>query len=661
MPQIDALLVANRGEIARRVLRTARDLGMRGLAVYSRVDAQLPHVTESDAAVCIGEGPVSTSYLDMERILHAAHELKADAIHPGYGFLSENPTFAQAVVNAGLLWVGPPPSAMLAVADKASARSLAEQHGVPTLPGAHLSETSIETVREAAEGIGYPLLIKAVAGGGGRGMRRVDAPEELADALSAARREAGSAFGDDRVLLERFVQHARHIEVQIFGDQHGNVVHLGERECSVQRRYQKIVEEAPSPAVGPDLREALGEAACTIARAVGYVGAGTVEFILEPDGRFWFLEVNARLQVEHPVTELVTGLDLVAWQLAVAQGDPLPLQQEQIRLSGHAVEVRLYAEDPMRDHLPGTGRLVRLELPSGAGIRVDAGFASGDEITPHYDSMIAKVMGFGPDRRTATRRLRRALAESWIPGPVNNLPLLKQILASPAWAAGDLHTRFLRENGLPLAPPVHLSEGALAATVTGWAQRRSDLPSGFRLRGAAWQRDRYTSFGEQAEVAWRSVDTQTVQVEISIEGETTTARIRLISLDGDQVIVERDGLRQRWRVATSDGSSIGDGSVIYAHLGDGVECMVRLEPRLPAPAAARAEPGSLTAPTPGTVVGVKVAPGDRVEAGQVLIVLEAMKMEHTVKADQAGTVEVVRAEVGQAVSEGELLVRLAED
>ncbi|TVQ91466.1 MAG: ATP-grasp domain-containing protein [Deltaproteobacteria bacterium] len=657
---MDALLVANRGEIARRILRTARDLGIRALAVYSRVDEGLPHVLEADAAICIGEGPVGGSYLDPYRILDAARRLGADAIHPGYGLLSENPDFARAVTEAGLIWVGPPPQAMRAVADKAQARALAQAHGVPVLPGEDLEGADAAAIVAAAERIGYPLLIKAVAGGGGRGMRRVDAPEELHDALAAARREAGSAFGDDRVLIERFVPIARHIEVQIFGDTHGRVVHLGERECSIQRRYQKIVEEAPSPAVNPTLRTNLGHAATTIAKAVGYVGAGTVEFIVEPDGTFWFLEVNARLQVEHPVTELVTGQDLVAWQLAIAQGEPLPLHQEQIPLTGHAIEVRLCAEDPMRDHLPGTGTLIRFDQPCGPGIRVDAGYAAGDEISPHYDSLVAKILAFGPNRTVATRRLRRALEQTWLPGPVNNLALLKQILRCPAWAAGDLHTRFLQENGLPIAPPIHLAEGAIAAAVAGWARRSPPAPAGFRLRGPAIQRDLYTSFGQTAEVTWRARGSDTLELTATIEGERTTSTVRLLEQRGDQLRVERDGILARWRVATREGGAIQDGTLVYVHLGGGGEAMVKLEPRLPAPQVAQAEPGTLTATTPGTVVAVRVAEGDRVEQGQVLLVLEAMKMEHAVKADQAGIVEVLRASVGQAVAEGEVLVRLSD-
>ena len=662
MPTIHALLVANRGEIARRVLRTCRDLGIRGLAVTTRADADLPFVAEADAAALIGEGPVGTSYLSIPAVLDAARRLGADAIHPGYGLLSENPAFARAVREAGLIWVGPPPEAMEAVADKAAAREVAAAHGVPVLPGARLDGASDAAIAAEADRIGFPLLVKAVAGGGGRGMRRVDDPSALAEALVSARREAGAAFGDDRVLLERFVARGRHVEVQIFGDAHGDVVHLGERECSIQRRYQKIVEEAPSPAVTPALRARMGEAACAIGRAVGYTGAGTVEFLLEPDGSFWFLEVNARLQVEHPVTELVTGLDLVAWQIAVAEGAPLPLSQPEIRLDGHAIEVRLVAEDPMRGDLPGTGRLVRLALPEGPGVRVDAGFAEGTAISQHYDGLVAKILAHGPDRATATRRLQRALEATWAPGPVNNLPLLKQILATPAWAAGDLHTGFLAENGLPQAPPTHAAEGALAAVVAAWADRGPAPAAGFRLRGPAWQTDVFTSFGARISARWRAVGGAEVEVELAVDDAApATHRVALQGRDGDRLDVEVDGVRRRWRVATADGAPIGDGALVYAHLGGGAEAMVHLEPRLPPPAPPRPEPGRLTAPTPGTVVAVRVAVGDAVEAGATLVVLEAMKMEHAVRADQRGRVAEIRVATGDAVAEGALLVRIEAD
>lgn len=659
MRQIQTLLVANRGEIARRILRTCRALGIRGAVVFTDADAGLPFVAEADVAVRIGEGPAGASYLDADRVIQAALQVGADAIHPGYGFLSEDAGFARQVVHAGLIWVGPPPDAIQAMGDKARARQLAREIGVPVLPGYDGDDQDDATLCRRAEDLGTPLLVKATGGGGGRGLRRVDDLDALPAALASARREAGAAFSTDRVLLERCVDQARHIEVQILGDVHGTVLHLGERECSIQRRHQKIVEEAPSPAVDATLRAALGDAAVRIAEAVGYLGAGTVEFLLEPDGRFWFLEVNTRLQVEHPVTEAITGLDLVAMQLLVAEGGTLPLTQDQVRLDGWAIEVRLVAEDPLRDYLPGTGHLVRVDLPEAPGVRIDAGFATGDVVSPYYDALLAKLIAHGPDRDTATRRLRRVLAEAWVPGLATNLRLLEQILAEPAWRQGDLDTGFLHRQGLPKPPPLHVAEGITAGVVLGWWERRdAQIPSGWRLGGPEEQRDTWTSFGTTAVARWRQVDPNTVQVHVDLEDTSHRAQVRVLGREGDTLIVQVEGVRQRWRVCTADGRPVADGSVIYAHLGHGVEAMVTLVPRHPAPAPPAADPGTSAAPTPGTIVSVDVTAGDTVREGQTLVVLEAMKMEHAVRAARDGVVEQVLVQVGDAVAEGAVLIRL---
>ncbi|MFT4626415.1 MAG: acetyl/propionyl-CoA carboxylase alpha subunit [Myxococcota bacterium] len=647
------LLIANRGEIARRIIRTAHALGLEVVAVYSDADRDLPHVREADRAVRLGPPAVHASYLDAAAVLDAARRSGADSVHPGYGFLSENAGFAQAVVDAGLTWVGPSPGAIAAMGDKTAARRLAASLGVPTVPGFDASDDDA-ALHEAAVELGVPLLVKAAAGGGGRGMRRVDDLADFGDALASARREAQSAFGDGRVLLERYVERPRHVEVQVFGDSTGRVVHLGERDCSIQRRHQKVVEEAPCPVVEPALREQLGEAACRVASAVGYVGAGTVEFLLERSGAFWFLEMNTRLQVEHPVTEAVTGIDLVEWQLRVAMGEPLPAQIPE--LTGHAIEVRVYAEDSLRDHLPATGTLRRVHLPAGVGVRVDAGYADGDVVTPHYDPLVAKVIASGPDRATATRRLRRALDAAWLPGVVTNLPLLRQIVRHPRWAASDLDTAFLADTGLPEPPPLNLADGVTAAIALSSWQRRGPVPPAWRMGGAAEQTDRFRCGAVLVEARWTA---RVGGFVLTVLGETR--QVEVLGLDGDRLRLVVDGLLSEWRVAWIgvDGrrTAIDDGDTLYVHTGRG-EAFVLVEPRFPAPGLAAEVPGSCVAPTPGTVTAVHVAVGDAVEAGDKLVTVEAMKMEHTLTAPDDGTVVEVRVEAGEAVDGGTLLVRL---
>jgi len=648
--RIQTLLIANRGEIARRVIRTCHDLGIGTVAVFSDADEGHAFVTEAGRAVRIGAPEPAQSYLDGEKILDAARRTGADSVHPGYGFLAENADFARSVVQAGLVWIGPPPEAIDAMADKAAARRLAAEHGIPTVPGFHDSQDDA-ALAEAADRIGYPVLIKALAGGGGRGMRRVDSAVDFASALAAARREATSAFGRGDVLLERYVSSPRHIEVQILADAHGNCVHLFERECSIQRRHQKLVEEAPSPGVDAALRERLGRAAVGVAQAAGYVGAGTVEFLVEGDA-FWFLEMNTRLQVEHPVTEEVTGLDLVALQIAIAQQEPLPFGQADLRLSGHSIEVRVYAEDPLRDWMPAAGTLLRVDIPQGAGIRVDAGYRGGDTVPSSYDAMLAKIIATGPDRAAATRRLASALRASWVPGIVNNLPLLRQIVGHPLWEDGDLDTHFLERAGLPEAPPLNLLHGAIAATVLGWSERRDHYPAptGWRLHGRATQSDSWRCGDQLAHVTWSGGSEAGLAIAVQVGEERSEHQVIFRGRIGDRLEMEVDGIVAPWRVAV-------DGDRVYVHTGQ-AEAFVHLEPRFPLPIGASDAPGEAVAPTVGTVTAVYVTVGDEVEVGQRLAAIEAMKMEHSVVAGEAGVVVEVRVEPGDNVDDGAVLVRI---
>jgi acetyl/propionyl-CoA carboxylase alpha subunit len=646
---IQTLLIANRGEISRRVIRTCRELGIGTVAVFSDADQGHAFVQEADRAVRIGGAEPAQSYLNAERLLEAAARTGADAVHPGYGFLSENAEFARRVEGAGLLWVGPPPEAIEAMADKAAARKLAAENGIPTVPGFHGSQDD-EALAAAAAEIGFPVLIKALAGGGGRGMRRVDAEDAFAAALASARREAISAFGRGDVLIERYVSSPRHIEVQVLADAHGNCVHLFERECSIQRRHQKIVEEAPSPGVSSDLRALLGRAAVQVAQAAGYVGAGTVEFLVEGE-TFWFLEMNTRLQVEHPVTEEVTGLDLVALQIAIAEGAPLPFGQADLKLTGHSIEVRVYAEDPLRNWMPAAGTLLRVDIPAEEGIRVDAGYRGGDTVPSSYDAMLAKVIATGPDRKTASRRLSAVLRKTWMPGLVNNLPLLRQIVSHDLWHTADLDTHFLDRAGLPQSPPLNLVEGVVAATVLGWCERRDRYPgpTGWRLHGYAKQVDHWRCGEQVAEVTW-SGGAEGLTLSIQVGASHTEHEVRVRSLDGDQLELEVDGLVSSWRVARH-------GEQVYVHTGQG-EAFVQLEPRFPLPSGAADVPGAAVAPTVGTVTAVSVSVGDAVVVGQPLVAIEAMKMEHSVVAGEAGVVLEVRVSPGDAVDEGMLVVRI---
>ncbi len=640
---ISKLLIANRGEIAARVIRTAHALGIATVAVYSDPDADAPYVTLADEAVRLPGAAPAETYLRGEAIIAAATHTAADAVHPGYGFLSENAAFARACADAGLIFVGPSPATIEAMGDKLAAKAMMAAAGVPVLPFATEGAA-------AAANVGFPLLVKAAFGGGGRGMRLVTGPAELTGAISAARREAAAAFGDGTVFLERYVPDPRHVEVQILGDAHGGVIHLFERECSIQRRYQKIVEECPSPAVGGALRAALTKAAVTAGRAVGYTGAGTVEFVLDRDGSFYFLEMNTRLQVEHPVTEEVTGLDLVELQLRIAEGEPLPPEAREAAISGHAIEARLYAEDVRAGFLPVTGTLHRFAIPSGPGLRIDTGYRDGSVVSPHYDAMLAKVIAHGRSRADAARRLARALQTAEIHGLITNRDLLVAILREPDFLAGATDTGYLtrHEPARAAIGKAAAARHALAAALARQAVNRAGapvlgtLPSGWRNVFSAPQRVSFTAAGEQYDVAYRVLG---ATVQASVNG-VPFGEARLREARPDRVDLEVDGTRRVYRV-----HRVGPNA--YVDTSDGSSALTEI-PRF-GDQEKQAAAGSLLAPMPGLVRRVLVEVGATVTAGQPLLVLEAMKMEQTVAAPAAGVVAELRAKAGEQVAAGQVL------
>ena len=646
---IAKLLIANRGEIAARVIRSAHALGIATVAVYSDPDADAPYVTLADEAVRLPGAAPADTYLRGDLIIAAAAATSADAIHPGYGFLSENAAFARACADAGLIFVGPAPETIAAMGNKVAAKATMADAGVPVLPG--MTVTKDADPAEAATRVGFPLLVKAAFGGGGRGMRLVADPAELAEAVTSARSEAASAFGDGTVFLERFVTDPRHVEVQIVGDTAGTVIHLFERECSIQRRYQKIVEECPSPAVDACLRTALAAAAVSAGQAVGYTGAGTVEFVLDRDGSFYFLEMNTRLQVEHPVTEEVTGLDLVELQLRIAEGEPLPLQAREARINGHAIEVRLYAEDVPAGFVPATGTLHRFAIPPAPGIRVETGFRSGSVVSPHYDAMLAKVIAHGRTRADAARRLARALARAEIHGVTTNRDLLVAILREPSFLAGATDTGYLtRHDPAALATPRAAATHALAAALARQARHRAGapvlgtLPSGWRNVFSAPQRVAYTGVGEFYAVAYRITGDG---VQASVNDLPMQAVVHAAS--PDLIDLEIDGTRREHRIHQV-------GAEVYVDASDGSSALTEVprfgDPEKVAPA------GSLLAPMPGLVLRVLAEVGAVVTAGQPLLVLEAMKMEQTVSAPASGVVAELRAKAGEQVSTGQVLAVL---
>jgi 3-methylcrotonyl-CoA carboxylase alpha subunit len=656
------ILIANRGEIACRVIRTARRLGVATVAVYSEADRNALHVELADEAWPIGPAAARESYLNIEAILDAARNSGAEAVHPGYGFLSENADFAEACEVAGVVFIGPPASAMRTMGSKAEAKDLIQRHGVSLVPGYHGADQNPARLLDEAERIGFPVLIKATAGGGGRGMRPVASAAEFAATLAGAKREAGAAFGDDRVLLEKYLPWPRHIEVQIFADRHGNTVHLFERDCSIQRRHQKVLEEAPAPGLDEAQRSAMAEAAVAAARAVGYVGAGTVEFITE-GGDFYFIEMNTRLQVEHPVTEAVTGLDLVEWQIRAAAGEPLPVRQQDLVLHGHAIEARLYAEDPERGFLPQTGTLHGLRFPPPELARVDIGVRQGDTVTPFYDPMIAKIISWGEDRAAAVGRLRRALAETAVLGVATNLEFLARVAAHPEFASAAVDTGFIERHRTALVPPPRPAPDTVLAAAALFrllaredaaktAVSRSSDPfspwawtNGWRLNGRGHQELNFRDGGEERLVRARSqAGSWLLQFDnraILADGERRADGALSILLDGvrKQITVLNHGAEtavflngESWRLTEVD------------------------------PLAARAgeDPiaGRLIAPMPGRVMQLMVEAGTSVRRGQPLMVIEAMKMEHTVTAPADGVVDAVRFAPGDVVEEGAELIAL---
>ena len=661
------ILIANRGEIACRVIKTAQRMGIRTVAVYSEADAKARHVAMADEAYLIGPAPARESYLKAEAIIDAARKSGAQGIHPGYGFLSENAAFAEACAKAGVTFIGPPPGAIRAMGGKSAAKALMEKAGVPVVPGYHGDKQDVATFTAAVKKIGYPVLIKASAGGGGKGMRIVERDADLAEAIAGAAREAKSSFGDDRLLVEKYLQKPRHIEIQVFADRHGNAVYLFERDCSLQRRHQKVIEEAPAPGMDETRRRAMGEAAVKAARAVGYEGAGTVEFIADGDGAFFFMEMNTRLQVEHPVTEMITGLDLVEWQLRVASGEKLPLLQDQLRINGHAFEARLYAEDPTRDFLPATGRLHHLRFPEeNAHVRVDTGVRAGDAISIHYDPMIAKLVVWDRDRAAALHRLAEALAACEIVGLTTNVAFLRRVALNPAFAGGEVDTGFIARHRADLVPEAApLSDRMLGLAALGIlllrqrqaadAARASTDPyspwhraTGWRLNDDAYHVLRLKDGSREIAL---SAHFRRDGFVLDLPGGSVAARG---SLDADgRLSADLGGISLRAAVVQQ-----GDDIVVFA---DGESRRLSLFNPMHAASAAEGGGGRLTAPMPGKVVAIKSEAGARVKRGAPLLVLEAMKMEHTIAAPADGTVESIRYRAGDQVDEGAELVKFKAD
>lgn len=667
------ILIANRGEIACRVMRSARRLGVRTVAVYSEADADSRHVRLADEAVCIGPAAARESYLVGERLLAAAARTGAEAIHPGYGFLSENAEFADACAAAGIVFIGPSAAAIRAMGSKAAAKQLLATAGVPLTPGYHGDCQEAGFLRQQATAIGFPVLIKAVAGGGGKGMRRVDSEAEFAAALAACQREAAAAFGSPDVLLERYLTCSRHVEVQIFSDTHGNHVHLFERDCSVQRRHQKVLEEAPAPGVSAARRTAMGCAAVEAARAVGYVGAGTVEFIVErgtdDDGHFYFMEMNTRLQVEHPVTEMITGQDLVEWQLRVAAGEALPLPQDALTIRGHALEARIYAENPAQDFLPATGRLLHLVPPAESlNVRIDTGIEQGDEITPYYDPLIAKLIVWDVDRHAALARMRQALADYRIVGVTSNVDFLSRLVACPAFADADLDTGLI-ERSRPFlfpadsTPPKHVF---FIAAVAGLLREQAAAQTVARHSGDPWSpwslRDGWRlNLQAQRTLTYRCGDSRYDVLiayhgdgwRLSLNGETVLARGRLLDSGrfAGQYAVELDDRRL---VASVVAVHEKNEQKRYVFLNGATYVILRDDPLHLVEAGGA--PGGLTAPMPGKIVALLASVGQRVEKGAPLLILEAMKMEHTITAPKNGQVRAFRFAAGDQVADGAELV-----
>lgn len=647
--KFDTVLVANRGEIACRVMRSAKAEGYRTVAVYSDADARALHTSVADKAVRLGPGPAAQSYLNMERVLDAARQSGAQAIHPGYGFLSENPGFAEACAKAGITFIGPPASAILALGNKAQAKRLVKKAGVPCVPGYEGTAQDDATLTREAKAIGFPVLLKAAAGGGGRGMRRVYKGAELGEALRGARSEAKNSFGSEELIIEKLVEHARHVEIQILADAHGNCIHLGERDCSVQRRHQKIIEESPSPAMTPELRKAMGAAAVNAAKAAGYVNAGTVEFLLDDEGKFYFLEVNTRLQVEHPVTEMITGLDLVALQLRIAQGELLSLKQEDITFHGHAIEVRVCAEDPAAGFAPQIGRIHAFRTGAGADVRVDHGIKDGAVVSPFYDSMIAKVIAHGATRSEAIARLDAALRRSAVLGITTNIPFLRRILQHPEFAQGNAHTHFIDTSGILDHDEPGPGGLELLIAAAAYIERSARDVSGL-LKG------------------WRSTGVATIPLKLSSGQNDYVLRV---TMERNHYRLEHEGalvqltvtdfgcghLSLRHDACDESADYVFDGDRLFMQVGDRVLGFTDVT-YAPPVASAAAGDGVLKAPMVGQVVRVNAASGDSVAKGAVVVVIEAMKMENQVVAPFDGELETVSVAVGDQVDANQILAKM---
>ena len=654
---IQKVLVANRGEIARRVMRTCRKMGIGTVAVFSDADADMPFVREADEAVRLGPAPSTESYLRIDRILEAAARTQSDAIHPGYGFLAENAQFAQACTEAGVIFIGPTPDAIRAMGSKREAKALVEKAGVPVIPGYDGASQDPKVLAEKAIGIGFPVLLKASAGGGGKGMKLVREEAGLADAIASAARESQSAFGDGTLLVEKYIDDPRHVEIQILGDSHGELIHLNERECSIQRRHQKIIEETPSPALDAALRNQMGEAAVRCGKAIGYQNAGTVEFILGPDRQFYFLEVNTRLQVEHPVTECVTGLDLVEEQILVAQGEPLRLSQEAVPFEGAAVEVRLYAEDPAAGFLPQSGTIIDWHLPAAEGIRIDGGVETGSEVGINYDPMLAKIIASGESRALALQRMRRALRSLSVQGVTTNREFLLRVLDHPSFISGDIDTHFIDrylQSELGTGPSLDdARRAAVAAALAGQQTRDREralvphVPSGWRNNYHTPQTVEYVSRELGIRVDYRHLGDS----RFTVWTDETEHDVRVIAWEPPRLTLEEGGHRWEARV-------VSDGDRTYVH-GPHLDVGLVEKPRFP-DRSAMIPAGGCVAPMPGKVVELRVAEGDTVQAGQVLLIMEAMKMEHSVTAPQDGEVAKVTVTTGDQVGADALLVVVAE-
>ena len=660
MPAFKKILIANRGEIACRVMRTAKELGYRTVAVYSEADANARHVQVADEAVCIGPAQVNQSYLVIDNIIAAAKKTRADAIHPGYGFLSENADFARACEAANIVFIGPTVEAIHLMGSKRLSKIAMLEAGVPCIPGYEGAAQDDETLIREAERIGYPLMIKASAGGGGRGMRLVHEASQLQEQIRTARSEAQNAFGSGELILERAVIRPRHVEIQVFGDQHGNIVYLGERDCSVQRRHQKVVEEAPCPVMTPALRKAMGEAAVKAAASVNYVGAGTVEFLLDASGEFFFLEMNTRLQVEHPVTELITGQDLVAWQIRAAEGLPLPLKQEEIQLNGHAIEVRLYAEDAANHFLPQTGRVLRWEPELLDGVRIDHGLVEGQDVTPFYDPMLAKVIAYGATRDDARRKLVRAVENCVLLGVNANQRFLANLLGNPEFAAGNATTAFIAEHfssdesltqQVPAARELAVAAALLYQASANSRAHQQGL-AGWRSAGnAPWQ---FTlKQGEQTHKVALDVQRDGAQPSLLATVGDHQLNVRLLSSDDRWLTFELDGIRQRQAYHLE-----GDTLHLYGHFGNLSLADVS---HAPAGGQSAASSGTVKAPMDGAIVDVLVEEGARVTKGQLLVVLEAMKMEHPLKAGIDGVIRRIGTSKGDQVKNRQVLVEIEPD